>query len=289
MNVTLADGRRMGYAVFGDPEGRPCLVVHGYSSSRWVAGWALSDAALRRHGVRAISVDRPGYGASAAHPRAGFAAWAEDAAELLGHLGLDRVATIGVSMGAGPALALAATRPGLVTSTTLLSGMAPVEGVGRWAPANRQDAFYWRLARRAPWLLRGLCSISSKAIAAGARGDAAQLIARVEKSLPPADLEVFRDLLDDTTRAAFVEDVRESSRQGGAALADDLLDYLRPWGFPLADVRSPVRLWHGTEDPKVPVSLARRLADQLPDVTAHFIPGAHFAPFAYRDEILEAI
>ncbi|MEW1846797.1 alpha/beta hydrolase [Nonomuraea angiospora] len=291
-SIALKDGRRMGYAVFGDPAGRPCLLVHGYSSSSWVAGWALSDAVLRRHGVRVISVDRPGYGSSTANPGMGFGAWAEDASVLAGHLGLDRVATIGVSMGAGPALALAAMRPDLVTSTTILSGMAPVDGVARWTPDSRVDAFYWRLARRAPWLLRRLCSLSAATMSAGARGDADRLIGRVERALPPADLRVFRKLLEDggsEAKAAFIADVRESCRQGGAAMADDLLDYLRPWEFDPGDVRGAVHVWHGLEDPKVPAALARRLVDRLADGTSRFVPGGHFAAFAYRDEILARI
>ncbi|MBB4917309.1 hypothetical protein [Streptosporangium saharense] len=37
-----------------------------------------------------------------------------------------------------------------------------------------------------------------------------------------------------------------------------------------------MRLWHGTDDPKVPVALTRRLAVQLPD--------GHFAAFAFQEE-----
>ncbi|MBB2914188.1 pimeloyl-ACP methyl ester carboxylesterase [Streptosporangium becharense] len=287
--LTLADGRRMGYTVLGDPSGRPCLLVHGYSSSRWVAGWTLPDTLLYRHGVRLVSVDRPGYGRSTPHPDAGFTAWACDAAELIAHLGFGRVAVIGVSMGAGPALALGAAHPDLVTATTVLSGMAPVEPGERWAPASRGDALYWRLARRAPRVLRRLCSLSAVMTAAAARGDTDRLIARVQRGLPPADRAVFRELLDGAdsgARAAFLADVRESTRQGGAAMADDLRRYLRPWDFDPADVAGPVRLWHGLDDPKVPVALARRLADRLPDATATFVPGGHLAPFSHRDEII---
>lgn len=303
-SITLQDGRRMGYAVFGDPAGRACLFVPGYSASRWLAGWTFPSALLHRHGVRLIAVDRPGYGLSTAHPGAGFPAWARDASALADRLGLDRLAVAGVSMGAGPALALAAARPDLVTSTTILSGMPPVGAGERWAPASRTDALYWRLARRAPWVLRKLCAAAAAMMATAARGDADRLIGRVERALPEADLQVFRELLGGENgesgengeggeggdaRAAFAADVRESSLQGGAAMADDLLRYLQPWGFEPADVPGPVRLWHGLDDPKVPVELARRLAARLPRCTPSFVPGGHFAAFAHRAEILGAI
>ncbi|GAA2881757.1 alpha/beta hydrolase [Streptosporangium fragile] len=289
-SITLHDGRRMGYAVFGDPAGRPCLLTHGYSASRWLAGWVFPAASLHRRGVRLIAVDRPGYGLSTPHPGAGFTTWAHDASELLDHLGLDRVAVLGVSMGAGPALALAATRPDLVTTTTILSGMPPVEPGERWAPDSRADALYWRLARHAPRLLRQLCSLSARMTATAARGDTGALIGRVQRGLPPADLQIFRELLTDAdTRAAFAADLRESCRQGGAAMAEDLRQYLRPWGFDPAGIHGPVHLWHGLDDPKVPVTLARRLADRLPAVTPTFVPGGHFAPFAHRDTIIGRI
>ncbi|MBE1584372.1 alpha/beta fold hydrolase [Nonomuraea angiospora] len=289
-SITLEDGRRMAYAVFGDSAGQPCLFVHGFSSSRWLAGWALSAKVLRRHSVRLVAVDRPGYGLSTANPAGGFTDWACDAAALAGHLGLGRLAVIGVSMGAGPALALAATRPDLVTSTTILSGMPPIGPGERWAPDSRGDALYWRLARHAPWLLRRLCSATATMTGASTRGDADRVIRRVERGLPDADARAFRELVRDAdARTAFVADLSESSRQGGAAMADDLRRYLRPWGFEPADVSGPVRLWHGTEDPKVPVTLARRLAARLPRVSARFVPGGHFAAFAHQDEIIGEI
>jgi pimeloyl-ACP methyl ester carboxylesterase len=286
--IVLEDGRQMGYAHFGDPAGRPCLLVPGFSSSRWAAGWVFAAADLHRHGMRLIGVDRPGYGLST--PHTGFTAWGRDASKLLDHLGVDRVAVMGLSMGAGPALALAAARPDLVTSTTILGGMGPVGVRERWSPASRGDAVYWRLARRAPWLLRRLCSISATMMAKAWQGDMETFISRAERGLPEADLRALREALDSSdARAAFVADVQESCRQGGAAMAEDLLQYLRPWGFDLADVRGPVYLWHGLEDPKVPVMLGRRLADRLPHATAEYVPGGHFAALAHREKILSQI
>jgi pimeloyl-ACP methyl ester carboxylesterase len=290
MIFDLPDGRQLGYQVFGDPDGVPCLFVHGYSSSRWAAGWTFGDAESRRRGIRLVSVDRPGYGLSSPHPGGGFTDWARDAALLAERFG--RVAVVGVSMGAGPALALAAARPDLVVSATVLGGMPPVGARERWAPDSRADALYWRLARHAPALLRGLCAMSARSMASVARapGGEDRLVATVSRALPPADLAVFRDLIaGEPAKAAFVADVRETCRQGGAAMAEDLLRYLRPWGFEPEDVAVPVHLWHGLEDPKVPVSLARRLAGRLPEVTARFVPGGHFAAFAHRAEILDRI
>ncbi|AOW93088.1 hypothetical protein BFN03_11715 [Rhodococcus sp. WMMA185] len=291
MSLALEEGRRIGFAEFGDPTGVPCFFVHGYGSSRWMASWTMSNELLERHSVRMIAVDRPNYGLSTPqYPRAGFVHWAADASALAEHLGLRRVSVVGVSMGAGPALALSARRPDLVSSTTILSGMPPVNARERWTPASRADALYWKLARGAPWILRRLCALSSSMLARAAEGDADALIARMERALSESDRQVFRSLLDnETSRAAFVSDVRESSRQGGAATAGDLRQYLSPWEFAPEEVSGPVMLWHGIDDPKVPVELARRLAVRLPNCEAHYIPGGHFSPLTHRDEILRRL
>jgi pimeloyl-ACP methyl ester carboxylesterase len=268
MEMTLRDGRQLGYDEFGNPAGRPCLLVPGFSSSRWVAGWAFPE--LR--GIRLISVDRPGYGRSTPNPGAGFVSWAQDAGELIDHLDLGSVAVIGLSMGAGPALALAARRP--VTSTTILGGMGP--GVPR--PASRADALYWRLAKYAPWLLRRLCDMSASAMG------------KVEDTSRFEREPALRAILSTAdAKNAFLIDLRESSRQGGGAMAEDLRQYLRPWGFDLAEVQGPVQLWHGLDDPKVPIELARGLADRLPQATTHFVPGGHFAAFEHTGKILAQI
>ncbi|CRK52813.1 hypothetical protein RHCRD62_50016 [Rhodococcus sp. RD6.2] len=69
-SIELEDGRQIGFAEFGDPTGRPCFFVHGYSSSRSTAGWTMPGELLERHASRIIAIDRPHYGLSSSHPAA---------------------------------------------------------------------------------------------------------------------------------------------------------------------------------------------------------------------------
>jgi pimeloyl-ACP methyl ester carboxylesterase len=64
-DLMLADGRRLGYAVWGEPEGQPALLFHGSPGSRLFCPDPVATAAA---GVRLVTVDRPGYGRSAAAP-----------------------------------------------------------------------------------------------------------------------------------------------------------------------------------------------------------------------------
>ena len=72
-------------------------------------------------------------------------------------------------------------------------------------------------------------------------------------------------------------------------MAGDLVLYSRPWGFRLEDVTQPVTLWHGTDDPKVPVELARRAASNLPHCDARFVPGGHLAACDHVHEIMKTL
>ena len=56
------DGRRVAYATYGDPEGRPVVFCHGTPGSRLLA--RLLDAPATRRGVRVLAPDRPGVGES---------------------------------------------------------------------------------------------------------------------------------------------------------------------------------------------------------------------------------
>ncbi len=97
--IRLRDGGRLGYAEWGDTDGRPLLYFHGWPGAR-VEG-RLGAEVARAKGIRFIALDRPGMGLSDYQPRRTFVDWPIDVAELAAALGLDRFAVLGIS-GGGP-------------------------------------------------------------------------------------------------------------------------------------------------------------------------------------------
>ena len=138
MQTFDSDGVTLAYRDFppeGADLGEPILLIHGFASSHrinWVdPRWATT---LTRAGRRTIVFDNRGHGQSQklyapddyATPR-----MAEDAANLLAHLGITRADVMGYSMGARIASFLALQRPDLVRSLILGGlGIHLVEGVG---------------------------------------------------------------------------------------------------------------------------------------------------------------
>src|SRR3954453_23253844 len=104
--IRLRDGRTLSYAESGDPDGWPILGCHGSPSSR-LERHVEDPAAYRRWGVRFIVPDRPGFGRSDREAGGRVVDWAQDVAELLGHLGIERFAVLSLSGGAAYALACA--------------------------------------------------------------------------------------------------------------------------------------------------------------------------------------
>lgn len=58
--LRLRDGRALGHAEYGDPDGTPGFYFHGHPGSRCEA--QLAHEAAMAHGVRIIALDRPDVG-----------------------------------------------------------------------------------------------------------------------------------------------------------------------------------------------------------------------------------
>ena len=72
-------------------------------------------------------------------------------------------------------------------------------------------------------------------------------------------------------------------------MVDEVGATFGPWGFDLADVRVPVRAWHGTLDP-VPAAVIRFVVDGVPDGDlTEYRDEAHMLSDAHHTEWLTAL
>ena len=97
--LQLKDGRKLGYAEYGDLSGKPMFHFHGHPGSRLEG--KLFGEKPKEHGVHVISVDRPGIGLSDFLPKRTLLDWPDDIIELADHLGLSKFVVEGMS-GGGP-------------------------------------------------------------------------------------------------------------------------------------------------------------------------------------------
>src|SRR5512140_1859845 len=98
--ISLPDGRKMTYAEYGDPDGKPIFYFHGNPGSR-LDPKMVEPELLRKFHARFIAPDRPGMGGSDFLPGRKMSDWPADVTALADGLHLDRFAILGIS-GGGP-------------------------------------------------------------------------------------------------------------------------------------------------------------------------------------------
>ena len=105
--------------------------------------------------------------------------------------------------------------------------------------------------------------------------------------MDPIDASVLEE---DGLWSWTLQDLLEAYRNGVDGAAWDTRLVPRPWGFSLASIRVPVFLWHGEQDRYAPPSMARYLAQTIPNCRATFVPNmGHLSLFVrFADTYLEA-
>jgi pimeloyl-ACP methyl ester carboxylesterase len=126
-NIVVDGDRQLGFAEFGDPQGRPVFWLHGTPGARRQIPTEARVYAEQHH-VRLIGVDRPGIGSSTPHPYANVAEFAGDLRVVADTLGIDQMTVVGLSGGGPYTLACAALMPDRVIAAGVLGGVAPTEG-----------------------------------------------------------------------------------------------------------------------------------------------------------------
>jgi pimeloyl-ACP methyl ester carboxylesterase len=278
--LRLPDGRRLGFADYGVPHGAPILVLHGTPGSRLML--RVTDAPARRLGVRVIAPDRPGFGLSDPQPGRRLLDWPDDAIALADFLGIERFAVAGISGGGPYALACAMKTPERLTVAGVISGMGPLVDEIR-AGLGRGHRVGFTTMRAAPPLLRAIMAVAQL----GWDRAPERLMNAIHGLLPDADRAI---VARPEVRDSLIAGLREAFRQGGRGAADELLLFVRPWGFRLEDIRAPVRLWHGEADTIVPAIMGRHAASAIPGCRAELIAGAgHYWAFEHVEELLAAL
>ncbi|MFI5620008.1 alpha/beta fold hydrolase [Streptomyces sp. NPDC051567] len=278
--VRTADGRALTVERWGDPEGRPVLLLHGTPGSR--LGPAPRGMVLYQRRMQLIAYDRPGYGGSDRHPGRTVADVAQDVAAVADALGLDTFAVAGRSGGAAGALACAALLPDRVTRTAAMVGLAPrdAEDLDWFAGMAASNVREYTAASADP---EGLAARLIPR-ADGIRRDPGRLLDELRRELTDNDRMIVSDA---GLRAMLLRNYREGLRTSAYGWIDDALAFSRPWGFDPALIRCPVLIWHGELDVFSPVGHSRWLARRIPGATTTIEPAAaHFAALRALPDVL---
>jgi pimeloyl-ACP methyl ester carboxylesterase len=253
--VRLPDGRLLGYAEYGDPDGVPMLGLHGTPGSRLM--FKVADAQARELGIRLLAPERPGFGVSCYHRGRTLASYAADIAAFADTLGVARFAVAGISGGGPYAAACAALLPGRVTALGLVSPVGPVttgEGAQKIGAGHH---LIFRVSPRMPPLLWPIFAVGRCAFLYAPMSVYGLLLSRAAL----ADRTI---LARGEVRGNMMAGIAEGMRPGVRAAVQEMRLFSRPWDIPFAAIRAPAFLWQGTRDRNVPPSAAFKLGELIP-------------------------
>jgi pimeloyl-ACP methyl ester carboxylesterase len=283
-NIAVGDDRQIGFAEFGDPQGRAVFWLHGTPGARRQIPMEARVYAEKRQ-IRLIGIDRPGIGSSTPHQYDTVFAFADDLRTIADTLGIDKMEVVGLSGGGPYTLACAAAMPERVVAAGVIGGVAPTTG---------SDAIGGGLMGSV-----GLRVAPLLQVAGGPIGVVATALIRLIRPVgsPVIDLygrvspEADRQLLArPEIKAMFLDDLLNGSRKQMAAPFADVVVFARDWGFRLDEVKVPVRWWHGDHDHIVPFEHGQHVVAKLPDVELYHLPGeSHLAGLGRAEEILDTM
>lgn len=245
--LTYKNDLQLSCAEYGDQQGYPVLVQHGLIAS--IEDYDLFDRLLQQK-VRLICVARPGYGESSPYLLNDYAEWAEIVSLLVQELRLQKFDVLGISSGAPYTYSIGYRFPENVRSLFILSGM----------PALYDEIVlsHWPYEPIRDLSMPSLEDLSHRLFFS---------------NLSEADLKR--------------KDIKDSLKNRGFGVAQDLRLRFVDWGFRLSDVKSRVFMQHSREDDSIPFRAAIRTSELLPDCHLNIREsGPHFSQ-AVLDQFID--
>lgn len=273
--ILLPDGRRLGYAEYGVPDGRPVLFFHGMPGSAYIDE-DMANVAMRRD-VRLIAVERPGYGLSSPQPGRTMPGWADDIAALTQALGISKYSIVGFSGGSPYALACAYKHPDPLIRIALVGPFAPLDAPGIMESLSPASSGLYALAQSNPSELRNTFAAIASSPAA--------LLDAMSATLPEWDKDQVSK-----RRAEFEAEYTQTLRGGIEGIASDFVLVSGSWGFSLEGIKTETHLWSGTLDQNTPPAMTHYLASKLPNNRTFILPGeGHLSLYVHWDAILKSV
>jgi pimeloyl-ACP methyl ester carboxylesterase len=263
--VQAPDGRQLEVVTAGPENGR-CYLYHSGTPSA-AGAYPPLIAELEKRNLRFVTFSRSGYAGSSAMAGRAVGDVATDVQAILDALKIGPFFCAGASGGGPHALACAALLPDRVIATATLAGVAP------W-PAEGLDWF------------AGMGPENLEEFEASMKGEDA-LVPYLEKeasalgNVQPADVAAsLGGLVSDVDKAALTggyatfmaQSFRRAVSSGIAGWRDDDIAFVRPWGFDLPSIQTPVAIWQGGQDRMVPMAHGAWLAAHIPGAEAHLLP-----------------
>lgn len=274
--IILSDGRKLGFAEYGDTRGKAILICHGWPGSR--LGMNKFNKIAHDLHLHLISIDRPGYGLSDFKKNRTLLDWVNDVEELVTKLQLNKFAILGISGGAPYAAVCAYKMPKQITKLGIVSGVGPTID-----EVIKDNDRVWRFLIKQYAKKPYLATIGTE-------------IHYIEsKFFPKLFFKWYKRKFD---KQILTKDIlnqiainkKEAFRNGIKGAKHDLILYSSDWGFNLKNIKTKTLLWYGEVDTLVPASVGKYYASKIKSSQLYIYPKeAHSTFIAHAEEIFKEL
>jgi pimeloyl-ACP methyl ester carboxylesterase len=271
--IKLKDGRNLGYAEYGDPNGKPLFYFHGWPVSRLHG--ARVDEVAKTLRIRIIATDRPGIGNSDFQKNRTLLDFPDDIIELADYLKIKKFSVMGVS-GGGPYSAVCAYKiPERINKAGIVVGLAPTYIQNICNGMALINKLCWTNYSRIP-LLKELASFTIN------------LQYKLGYSLT-FSTKSDKSLLTKGVKENIKNDVSEAVKQGLKGITHELKLYTSNWGFDVKNIKIPVYLYYGKDDKNVSLNMGKYYEQQIPNSNLTVYEGGHLSWIEHTEEILKTL
>jgi pimeloyl-ACP methyl ester carboxylesterase len=257
--LELKDGRQLGFAEYGTPDGQPIFYFHGLPGSRLEAGHLHEVAAANN--IRLIGLDRPGMGLSSIEPKRSILSWVADVEAFADSMGINKFSIIGHSGGAPFVAACAYIMPHRLNGAVIVSGMAPFENPEATASLVRGQRIVNRIIKTMPWIAAVMMKLTFIML------NKPSMLKKMTQQMPEVDQLVFND---PESGKAIINATKEAFRNGVSGVAQEIILTLKPWGFNLENINVPITIFQGGQDKQAPEMHAKIYAKLIPNANLVF-------------------
>ena len=250
---TRSNGQTVAYFDYGHSED-VVFFHHGTPSAGPIAPYIRRNADA--NGFRIIEVVRPGYGSSTAISDRSVNTVSQINLDIADALGIENFAIFGGSGGGPHALASGHLAGRRCIAQLIIAGIAPYDDPNFDFVAGMSEEIR-----------------EKRLLALTSMEDFEAALLEEATKMSSSNFEQIKEIFDvdpenpiSGERILSIHTIWQySSIQGPIGLRDDLLAFLKPWGFSLEEISSPVQLWAGTKDVNVPVAHADYLKREIPN------------------------
>ena len=220
------------------------------------------------NGFRIIEVVRPGYGSSTAISDRSLNTVSQINLDIADDLGIENFAIIGGSGGGPHALTSGHLAGNRCIAQLIIAGIAPMDDPNFDFTAGMSEEIREK---------RLLALTSMKDFEAALSEEATKMSSY--------DFDQIKEMLNgdpdnpiSDERISSIQAIMQYSFiQGSRGWIDDERAFLKPWGFSLEEISTPVQLWVGTKDVNVPQSHSHYLNGIIPNSELHIVEGKNHA------------